>query len=98
MLATGRLVQPGVFTSTEVMAVRALGVRAAKLLPAGLIGPDGLRGPFPDAAFVPTGGIATNEVGRWLDAKALAVGVGGRLAPPTLHEDLDGSVSLPASK
>ena len=69
-------------------------MRAVKLFPAGLIGPDGLRalrGPFPDVAFVPTGGIATNEVGRWLDAGALAVGVGGRLAPPTLHEDLDGS-------
>ncbi|MBA3295264.1 MAG: hypothetical protein H0T40_16420 [Geodermatophilaceae bacterium] len=65
-----------------------------EVVPAGLIGPDGLRalrGPFPDVAFVPTGGIATNEVGRWLDAGALAVGFGGRLAPPTLHEDLDGS-------
>lgn len=92
MLATGRLVLPGVFTATEVMQARACGAQAVKLFPASLVGPDGLRGllgPFPDVAFVPTGGIAPDEVGRWLDAGAVAVGVGGRLAPPTLSGDTD---------
>lgn len=90
MLATGRLVLPGVFTATEVMHARAVGARALKLFPAHLLGPDGLQallGPFPGVAFVPTGGIAPDQVGRWLDAGALAVGVGGGLAPPTLHGD-----------
>jgi len=90
MLATGRLVLPGVFTATEVMQARAAGARAVKLFPASLVGPTGLRallGPFPDVSFVPTGGIALNDVAGWLDAGALAVGVGGQLAPPTLHCD-----------
>lgn len=94
MLATGRLVLPGVFTATEVMRARDIGARAVKLFPANVIGPDGLRamrGPFPDVAFVPTGGISPDELGTWLDAGALAVGIGGRLAPPTLHGGTDAS-------
>jgi len=94
MLATGRLVLPGVFTATEVMRARAAGARAMKLFPASLLGPNGLRallGPFPDVAFVPTGGLAPDQVKGWLEAGALAVGVGGQLAPPTLHGDIDAS-------
>jgi 2-dehydro-3-deoxyphosphogluconate aldolase/(4S)-4-hydroxy-2-oxoglutarate aldolase len=34
MLATGRLVLPGVFTATEVMQAMAIGARAVKLFPA----------------------------------------------------------------
>lgn len=92
MLATGRLVLPGVFTATEAMQAQAIGARAVKLFPASLIGPAGLRtlrGPLPDLAFVPTGGIAPSEVSQWLDAGALAVGVGGQLAPPTLIGDTE---------
>ncbi len=87
MLQTGRLVLPGVLTPTEVLQVQALGIEAMKLFPAQLVGPAGLhalRGPFPDVAFVPTGGIAPQDVRRWMDAGALAVGVGGSLAPPAL--------------
>jgi len=92
MLATGRLTLPGVFTSTEVMHAHALGARAVKLFPASRIGPDGLRalrGPFPDVAFVPTGGIRPEDVSHWLEAGALAVGVGGQLAPATLLGDTE---------
>lgn len=90
LLATGRLVLPGVFTATEVMQAWDVGACAMKLFPASVMGPDGLRallGPFPDVAFVPTGGITPDEVDRWLDAGAVAVGIGGRLAPPTLDDD-----------
>lgn len=94
MLATGRLVLPGVFTATEVMRARTLGAHAVKLFPANVIGPNGLRalrGPFPDVAFVPTGGISPDELGTWLDAGAFAVGIGGRLAPPTMDGGTDAS-------
>lgn len=87
MLATGRLALAGVFTATEVIQASELGIQAVKLFPASLIGPGGLRAllaPFPDVAFVPTGGIGAHEVRDWLDAGALAVGLGGSLAPPTL--------------
>lgn len=88
MLATGRLVLPGVVTPTEVMHARLLGVSAVKLFPASMVGPEGLRalrGPFPDMAFVPTGGITTDAVPTWLDAGAHAVGIGSSLAPPSLR-------------
>ncbi len=92
MLDTGRLVLPGVLTPTEVLQVQALGIEAMKLFPAQLVGPAGLqalRGPFPGAAFIPTGGIVPQDIRRWLDAGALAVGVGGSLAPATLPSDAD---------
>ena len=38
-----------------------------------------------------TGGIAPADTGRWLDAGALAVGVGGALAPATLDRGVDSS-------
>ncbi|MBS4161511.1 2-dehydro-3-deoxyphosphogluconate aldolase, partial [Klebsiella pneumoniae] len=38
-----------------------------------------LAGPFPDIRFIPTGGIHPGDVEKWLDAGALAVGVGSQL-------------------
>lgn len=92
MLGTGRLVLPGVLTPTDVLQVQGLGIEAMKLFPAQLVGPNGLqalRGPFPGVAFVPTGGIAPQDVPRWLDAGALAVGLGSSLAPPVLSTEAD---------
>ncbi|MBA2530618.1 MAG: bifunctional 4-hydroxy-2-oxoglutarate aldolase/2-dehydro-3-deoxy-phosphogluconate aldolase [Nocardioidaceae bacterium] len=88
MLATARPVLPGVLTPTEVMQTRSLGVSVVKLFPASLVGPTGLQallGPFPDMAFVPTGGITTDAVIPWLDAGAHAVGLGSSLAPPSIR-------------
>ena len=81
---------PGVFTPTEVLAARVAGARSLKVFPATTGGPGhvrALRGPFPDTAFVPTGGIGIDDVGAYLDAGAAAVGLGselvGRAAPRT---------------
>ena len=60
-----------------------------KLFPAGTVGPGylkALRGPFPGVRIVPTGGIGVTDVRRWLEAGAVAVGVGGELCPTTLIE------------
>jgi 2-dehydro-3-deoxyphosphogluconate aldolase/(4S)-4-hydroxy-2-oxoglutarate aldolase len=84
MLGTGKLVLPGVFSPTEIMAAADQGVAAIKLFPAMVHGPSGLaalRGPFPDIAFLPTGGIGLDEVRGWLAAGAHAVGLGSALAP-----------------
>jgi 2-dehydro-3-deoxyphosphogluconate aldolase/(4S)-4-hydroxy-2-oxoglutarate aldolase len=89
MLDTGRLVLPGVFTPTEIMAAADRGVAAAKLFPALAHGPSGLaalRGPFPDVAFVPTGGVGIEDVGAWLAAGAHAVGLGSALAPARITD------------
>lgn len=77
---------PGVFTGTEIMAARKLGVQLLKLFPAGAAGVDylrQLRGPFPDLAFVPTGGISPTDVEAWLRAGAAAVALGSELAGRT---------------
>jgi 2-dehydro-3-deoxyphosphogluconate aldolase/(4S)-4-hydroxy-2-oxoglutarate aldolase len=64
-------------------AVR-LGVHAVKIFPASLGGPAYLRalaGPFPDVAFLPTGGVDAGNLGEWFAAGAVAVGAGGELCP-----------------
>ncbi|MBX6768915.1 MAG: 2-dehydro-3-deoxyphosphogluconate aldolase, partial [Actinomadura rubrobrunea] len=40
-----------------------------------------LRGPFPDAPLMPTGGVRADNVADWLAAGAFAVGAGGELCP-----------------
>jgi 2-dehydro-3-deoxyphosphogluconate aldolase/(4S)-4-hydroxy-2-oxoglutarate aldolase len=88
-------VVPGVFTPTEVIRARAMGVTAVKLFPASVGGPGyvrALRGPFADVPLVPTGGIAIGDVGAYLAAGATCVGLGGALVgeePPSDDEELD---------
>ena len=83
MLATGLSTMAGALTPSEVMRATGLGVDVVKVFPGSLGGPSylrSLRGPFPDVPFMPTGGVSTDNVGEWLAAGAIAVGVGGELA------------------
>lgn len=79
---------PGAMSPTEILRAQRAGAAAIKLYPARAIGPDALRdlrGPFPAVRFVPTGSIPLDEIARWLDAGAMAVGAGRALllgAPP----------------
>jgi 2-dehydro-3-deoxyphosphogluconate aldolase / (4S)-4-hydroxy-2-oxoglutarate aldolase len=81
---------PGVTSSTEVATALTAGVTTLKLFPAGPLGPAYLRamhGPFPSAAFVPTGGIRVEHVPDWLATGAIAVGLGSDLIGPNgIHE------------
>jgi 2-dehydro-3-deoxyphosphogluconate aldolase / (4S)-4-hydroxy-2-oxoglutarate aldolase len=84
-LDRGVPVIPGIATATEVVTARAAGAEVLKLFPAGPLGISymkALLGPFRDAAFVPTGGIAVDEVPAWIEAGALCVGLGGALVGP----------------
>jgi len=79
---------PGVFTATEILAATAAGARVMKLFPASCGGPPylrALRGPFPDVALIPTGGVRIDEVHAYLEAGASVVALGselvGRVAP-----------------
>lgn len=77
---------PGVFTPTEIHAARMAGARAVKLYPASLGGPTllrGLLGPYPDLAVIPTGGVDGSNAAAYLEAGAVAVGVGGWLTGGT---------------
>ncbi|WP_341947404.1 bifunctional 4-hydroxy-2-oxoglutarate aldolase/2-dehydro-3-deoxy-phosphogluconate aldolase [Microbacterium sp. LWH11-1.2] len=83
MLDTGRVVMTGAMTPTEVMSALALGVDVVKIFPASLGGPSylgALRGPFPDAPLMPTGGVSPDNLAAWFAAGAVAVGAGGDLA------------------
>lgn len=83
MLDTGRVVMTGAMTPTEVMGALALGVDVVKIFPASLGGPSylgALRGPFPDAPLMPTGGVNPDNLAAWFAAGAVAVGAGGDLA------------------
>lgn len=83
MLDTGRVVMTGALTPTEVMTALELGVDVVKIFPASLGGPSflsALRGPFPDAPLMPTGGVTPDNLADWFAAGAMAVGAGGDLA------------------
>ena len=69
MLDTGATVLLGALTPSEVMRVSGLGAHAVKIFPANLGGPAylrALRAPFPDLAFVPTGGVNPDTLPEWL--------------------------------
>lgn len=72
----------GALTPTELIAARELAPAAVKLFPAGSGGPGylrALRDPFPDVPLVPVGGVGAGNAAQYLDAGAVAVGVGGSL-------------------
>ena len=78
---------PGVFTPTEAGTALASGADALKLFPAGTAGIahlKALKGPFPGARWIPTGGIGAENLSEWLKAGVFAIGAGGNLFPPAL--------------
>ncbi|MBB5802930.1 2-dehydro-3-deoxyphosphogluconate aldolase/(4S)-4-hydroxy-2-oxoglutarate aldolase [Saccharothrix ecbatanensis] len=78
----GLPVLAGALTPTEVLAAHRAGATAVKVFPASSLGPGhvaALRAPFPDIPLVPVGGIGVDDVARYLDAGAVAVGVGAPL-------------------
>ncbi|OIJ32316.1 bifunctional 4-hydroxy-2-oxoglutarate aldolase/2-dehydro-3-deoxy-phosphogluconate aldolase [Microbacterium sp. LCT-H2] len=92
MLDTGRVVMTGAMTPTEVMGALELGVDVVKIFPASLGGPSylgALRGPFPDAPLMPTGGVKPDNLADWFAAGAVAVGAGGDLANGTAIANAD---------
>jgi 2-dehydro-3-deoxyphosphogluconate aldolase/(4S)-4-hydroxy-2-oxoglutarate aldolase len=70
---------PGVATAGEIERARALGLRTLKVFPAATVGgPAFLRAvsaPYPDVRFIPTGGIAAEDLADYLAVPSvLAVG------------------------
>jgi len=73
---------PGAFTATEILTAWELGASAVKLFPAATGGPRylrDLRAPLPEIPLIPTGGVAIEQIGEYLSAGAVAVGLGGPL-------------------
>ena len=75
-------VMPGCFTATEILNAWDAGADIVKVFPATAVGPSYLkdiRGPLPQVKLMPTGGVSIDNVGEWLKAGAVAVGVGSAL-------------------
>jgi len=73
---------PGSFTPTEILAAWRAGAAAVKLFPASAVGPAfvrELRGPLPEIPLIPTGGVTLENAAGFLDAGAVAVGMGSWL-------------------
>ncbi len=89
MLATGRLCIPGTLTPSEIAAALRIGAGVVKLFPASAVGVtymQALFGPFPGLQVMPTGGVTVAGARAWLDAGAVAVGLGGELLPKALRD------------
>lgn len=73
---------PGVATATEVQRALADGLTWLKAFPASLLGSGwfpAMRGPFPQAKFVATGGMGSGNAQEFLDAGVKVVAVGSAL-------------------
>jgi Entner-Doudoroff aldolase len=84
---------PGVATASDVQQAVAAGCRWLKAFPASALGPgwiSALHGPFPDVAFVATGGLNVADVPAYLAAGARVVALGSALADPAQVEALLG--------
>jgi 2-dehydro-3-deoxyphosphogluconate aldolase/(4S)-4-hydroxy-2-oxoglutarate aldolase len=80
-------VLPGAFTPTEILTAHRSGADAVKVFPSDALGPGfirGVLGPMPFLRLIPTGGVTPGNVGDWLRAGAVAVGLGGALVDPKL--------------
>jgi 2-dehydro-3-deoxyphosphogluconate aldolase/(4S)-4-hydroxy-2-oxoglutarate aldolase len=76
-------VVPGALTPSEVAAAWAAGATAVKVFPVSAVGGPAyvkaIRAPLPQVPLVPTGGIGIDDVGAYLAAGAVAVGIGSPL-------------------
>lgn len=75
-------VMPGAMTIKEVVEGMEAGADIIKVFPGELFGPafvKAIKGPLPQARIMPTGGVSVENVGEWIKAGCVAVGVGGNI-------------------
>lgn len=81
---------PGAMTLKEVVEAMEAGADIVKIFPGELFGPrivSAFMGPLPHASLMPTGGVTLENVGDWVSAGAVAVGIGGGLTGPGADGD-----------
>ena len=94
---------PGVSTPSEVQLALKEGLTWLKAFPASVLGTEWLKamkGPFPRAKFVTTGGMSASNAGDFLRAGARVVAVGSALEDPSqlpALAELLGTVDRPVS-
>jgi 2-dehydro-3-deoxyphosphogluconate aldolase/(4S)-4-hydroxy-2-oxoglutarate aldolase len=75
----------GALTPTEIASASDLGADVIKIFPAEFFGPPyikSLRAVFPQAKFLPTGGVTAKTLGDFLKAGAFATAAGSSLVDP----------------
>lgn len=76
---------PGAATPTEIQTAIDLGATAVKVFPAQQLGGpgylDAIRAPLRKPKLIPTGGVDSSNARQYLNAGAIAVGVGGSMFP-----------------
>ena len=85
-------VMTGVMTPTEAQTAMEYGVDVLKLFPGDIAKPAGLKalkGPFPHANIMPTGGVSAENIEEWFKAGAFAVGAGSFLTKDAKTGDYD---------
>ncbi|MEK5233800.1 bifunctional 2-keto-4-hydroxyglutarate aldolase/2-keto-3-deoxy-6-phosphogluconate aldolase [Lysinibacillus sp. FSL K6-0232] len=73
---------PGCMTIKEMVTALEGGSDIIKLFPASQFEPSfikSVKGPLPNVTIMPTGGVGLANMGEWLEAGAVAVGVGSDL-------------------
>lgn len=82
-LALGKLMVSGALTPTEVITAWQAGAHLIKVFPCSAMGGASylraLQGPFPYIPVIPTGGVTLATARHFLEAGALALGVGSDL-------------------
>ena len=88
-LGRGVAVLPGAATATEVLMATHAGAEMVKIFPAAALGADyirQLRGPIDNVDFVAVGGIRLENIGEFMAAGCVAIGIGGGVIRPEFVE------------
>jgi len=90
--AADRPIMLGAYTPTEAQTAHEAGADFIKIFPADTLGPGyikALRAPLPHLRIVPTGGVDVHNVGDFLKAGCVALGVGGSLVSAKILQEAD---------
>jgi 2-dehydro-3-deoxyphosphogluconate aldolase / (4S)-4-hydroxy-2-oxoglutarate aldolase len=88
---------PGAGSVKEVVEAMECGADIVKVFPGETLGPafvKAVRGPLPHASLMPTGGVSVENVGEWIQAGCVAVGVGGNLTAGAKKGDFQSITEL----
>jgi 2-dehydro-3-deoxyphosphogluconate aldolase/(4S)-4-hydroxy-2-oxoglutarate aldolase len=88
---------PGAGTIGEVVEAMECGADIVKAFPGEILGPafvKAVTGPLPQASLMPTGGVTLENVGEWIKAGSVAVGVGGSLTAGAKRGDYQSITDL----
>jgi 2-dehydro-3-deoxyphosphogluconate aldolase/(4S)-4-hydroxy-2-oxoglutarate aldolase len=88
---------PGAGSVKEIIEAMEWGADIIKVFPGETLGPafvKAVRGPLPHACLMPTGGVSLENVGAWIQAGCVAVGVGAQLTAGAKRRDFQSIADL----